>query len=492
MKDTLERLRKTILQLAVSGKLVPQDPSEGTGEELYQQIQTEKVCLIKEGKLKNQKDIPPILEDEIPFEIPETWKWVRLGSLLTIERGGSPRPIKDYITISDDGLNWIKIGDTIPGEKYILGTKEKIRVEGMKKTRKVFPGDLLLSNSMSFGRPYILKIEGCIHDGWLLLRDDAKKLSIDFLQILLSAQFSKTQFTNKAAGGVVLNLNSEKVRQVLASLPPLAEQKRIVKKVDQLMQLVDSLEKDSEAAKALLNRLDKTVLHLAVSGQLVPQNPAEGTGEELSKQIQAEKARLIKEGKLKKQKDLPPIRGDEIPFEIPETWKWVKLGEITNYGLTEKIKPNEIKGTTWVLELEDIEKDTSRIINRLTYSERQSASDKNVFRKGDILYGKLRPYLNKIVIPNEDGIASSEILPLRVYGSLAKHTYIMMAMKSEHFLSIVSDIAYGMKMPRLGTEDGRKQMIPFPPVAEQKRIVKKVEQISLQITSLRLLLNEEN
>ena len=154
--------------------------------------------------------------------------------MLIIERGGSPRPIKDYLTEAEDGVNWIKIGDTDKGGKYINSTKEKIIAEGVKKSRFVYKGDFLLSNSMSFGRPYILNIDGCIHDGWLVLKAIGKAFDTDYLYFLLSSPMVFYQFSSRVAGAVVNNLNSDKVALTLVPLPPLAEQRRIVAKIEEL------------------------------------------------------------------------------------------------------------------------------------------------------------------------------------------------------------------------------------------------------------------
>lgn len=236
-----EDMKKSILQMAMQGKLVEQRPEEGTADELYEQIVAEKAQLIKDGKIKKEKPLPEIAEDEIPFEIPSSWKWARLGNLLVIERGGSPRPIKSYLTDSKDGINWIKIGDTDKGGKYINSTVEKIIPEGMKKSRYVQKGDFLLSNSMSFGRPYILNIDGCIHDGWLVLRQPLQIFYRDYLYYLLSSRMVYNQFCNRVAGAVVNNLNSDKVALTVVPIPPLEEQKRIVAKIEELLPYCDQL-----------------------------------------------------------------------------------------------------------------------------------------------------------------------------------------------------------------------------------------------------------
>ena len=233
--NDLAVLKSKIIDAGIQGKLTEQLLEDGDAETLYVQIQEEKARLIQEGKIKKEKPLPDISVDEIPFEIPKNWKWVRFGVTTFIERGGSPRPIKSYITDSEDGINWIKIGDVEKGGKYIYSTKEKIIPEGEKKSRHVYPGDFLLTNSMSFGRPYISKVEGCIHDGWLLIRD-LNGFSADYLYYLLSSRYMYGQFCNKASGATVDNLNIDKVNTAMIPLPPLNEQKRIASKIEAILE----------------------------------------------------------------------------------------------------------------------------------------------------------------------------------------------------------------------------------------------------------------
>ena len=166
------------------------------------------------------------------------WTYKKLGEVLLVERGGSPRPIQEYITTADDGLNWIKIGDAVEGSKYITSTKEKIKPEGLKKTRFVHKGDFILSNSMSFGRPYILGIDGCIHDGWLVLRDNDDTFDKSYLYYYLSNPYLYEEFKRLAVGGVVNNLNSDIVRNVQVAIPPLSIQRSIVAELDLLHSVI--------------------------------------------------------------------------------------------------------------------------------------------------------------------------------------------------------------------------------------------------------------
>ena len=228
----LKQAKSKILDLAIHGKLVPQDPNDEPASELLKRINPKaEIITDNEHYQKNKR-----------FEIPNTWELCKLGTISKIARGGSPRPIKDYLTNDANGINWIKIGDTTKEEKYINSVKEKIRPEGVKKSRMVHKGDFLLTNSMSFGRPYILNVDGCIHDGWLVISPIGEAYTSDFLYYLLSSSFAYEQFTNVASGGVVTNLNSDKVADTIFPLPPLAEQKRIVSKIEFIFTQMDTIE----------------------------------------------------------------------------------------------------------------------------------------------------------------------------------------------------------------------------------------------------------
>ena len=250
-----------ILDLAIRGKLTPQDPSDEPASVLLERIRAEKEELIRQGKIKRDKKESVIfrgddnsyyekidgftvcIDEKIPFALPDNWRWERLGNISTIARGGSPRPIEDYITESEDGINWIKIGDTEQGGKYISSTREKIIPAGLSKTRYVKSGDFLLTNSMSFGRPYILKTDGCIHDGWLVIGGIENIFNQDYLYYTLSSGFMYKAFSEVAAGSTVKNLKSDTVRAVFFPVPPYSEQVRIANCVEMLFATIASIEK---------------------------------------------------------------------------------------------------------------------------------------------------------------------------------------------------------------------------------------------------------
>ena len=242
--------KSKILDLAIRGKLVPQDSNDEPASVLLERIRAEKEELIKQGKIKRDKKESIIfkgednsyyekvgveircIDSEIPFEIPDGWMYERLGNICSIARGGSPRPIDNYLTDDENGLNWIKIGDTEQGGKYIYSTKEKIRPEGLSKTRYVCSGDFLLTNSMSFGRPYILRTNGCIHDGWLVIGGIEIAFHQDYLYYMLSSSIMYNALSSLAVGSTVKNLKSDSVKSLLVPIPPLAEQACISRQIE--------------------------------------------------------------------------------------------------------------------------------------------------------------------------------------------------------------------------------------------------------------------
>ena len=441
------------------------------------------------------------IEDEIPFELPEGWRWDRLGNVSIIARGGSPRPIESYITDDENGINWIKIGDTEKDGKYIFKTKEKIKPEGLSKSRYVESGDFLLTNSMSFGRPYILRTDGCIHDGWLVIGNIDTVFNQDFLYYALSSYFMYQTLSLLAAGSTVKNLKSDTVKSVLFPIPPMREQKRIAEKIDSLISFVIKIESDKTDLQTTIQLTKSKILELAIRGKLVPQDPNDEPASVLLEHIRAEKEELIKQGKIKRDKKESVIfRGEDNSYylktgnlketlddwqidDIPETWGLCCLGEVCDYGNCTNIDTKDIPENAWILDLEDIEKDTGKILQKLTKKERNSASTKHLFYKNQVLYSKLRPYLNKVVLADDNGYCTSEILPLNfnscILPEYAKH-YLM----SPTFLRYANHCSYGVKMPRLGTQDGKKAVLTIPPINEQKRIADKVSQLFSLLDSI--------
>jgi type I restriction enzyme S subunit len=349
--DAIARLRRFILDLAVRGKLVPQDPKDEPAAELLKRIAKEKALLVAEGRFNSLEPTDYKSTTPEPFAVPSTWVWCLLDDIAGIARGGSPRPIKSFLTDDANGIPWIKIGDSTRGSIYINSTSERIKPEGLSRSRLVVAGDLLLSNSMSFGYPYITNISGCIHDGWLVIRTPKNQICKLYIHSMFLSEYAKQAFSRAAAGAVVQNLNADKVRRLPVPLPPLAEQHRIVSKVDELMALCDRLDatrenreavRDQLAAASLarlnapdpetfqadvqfglgvlaalatrpdqIKHLRQTIFNLAVRGKLTPQDANDEPASELLKRIG------------------PQIddRNLDLDHDLPTSWAWALIEE---------------------------------------------------------------------------------------------------------------------------------------------------------------------
>lgn len=482
---TPEQLKASILQYAIQGKLTQQLESDGTAKTLLDDCTAD---VEVDGKRVKQKNITEITDDEKSFDIPENWEWVKLGNVCTIARGGSPRPIKEYITTAEDGINWIKIGDTEKNSKYIYSTAEKIKPSGVLKSRMVYAGDFLLTNSMSFGRPYILKVDGCIHDGWLVISQKKEVFDQDYLYWTLSSRYAYAQFCDKVSGGVVKNLNSDKVANSVFPLPPLVEQKRIVAKIEELLPLVDryaaAYEKLEQFNAKFPEDMKKSILQYAIQGKLVEQRAEEGTGEELYQQIQAEKQQLIEEKKIKKEKPLAEISEDEIPFDIPGSWKWVRFSEIMNAMSTGPFG-SMLHKTDYIKKGIPLVNPANMVNGKIVPSDKMMVSEETLRRLSSyILHARMivlgrRGEMGRcaVVTENEDGwlcgTGSFFMEP-----SVSLYVYYVASLFSSPYVKFyLGGESVGTTMSNLNHAILSKMPIPLPPLAEQKRIVEKLEEL---------------
>ncbi|GHU18914.1 type I restriction endonuclease EcoAI subunit S [Betaproteobacteria bacterium] len=254
-------------------------------------------------------------------------------------------------------------------------------------------------------------------------------------------------------------------------------------------QIAELLERHFDLALSAPNGIQKLrelILTLAMRGELVPQDRGDPPARELLRDIEAEKKRLMKESKIKAQKPLAAVTAEEMPYVLPEGWEWVRLGDIAVYNGRNNIIPNEIQNDSWILDLEDIEKGTSKLLCRAKYEARQSKSTKSTFKTGDVLYGKLRPYLDKVIVADTDGVCTTEIVPI-IPSSAIDSYFLRWLLKRPEFLGYVNSLMYGIKMPRLGTDDGNNSIHPLPPLPEQHRIVAKIDQLMSRCDALEKL-----
>ena len=459
-------LRQKILDLAIRGKLVPQDPNDEPASVLLERIKAEKEQLIKEGKIKRSKKTATTSDSRhYPFELPSGWVWCRLGEINDIARGGSPRPIKNYITDDPNGVNWIKIGDTTKNSKYIETVKEKIRIEGVRKSRKVFKGDFLLTNSMSFGRPYILKVDGCIHDGWLVISPYGNAYTTDFLYYLLSSNFAYEQFSDVASGGVVTNLNSDKVADTFFPLPPISEQERIVKDIENMFSIIDMIEANSTDLLSLIKYAKNKILDLSIHGKLVPQDPTDEPASELLKRVNPS----------------AEITCDNEHY--PNGWIEIILGDIfyhnTGKALNSSNKDGEMK---YYLTTSNVywNKFDFTIVKQMLFKENEL--DKCTITKGDLLVceggdigrAAIWNYEYDICIQNH-----IHRLRPRFNISVLFYYYVMRYLKENNLIG-----GKGIGLLGLSSNALHKIKMPLPPLAEQQRIVAKIEELFAQLDAI--------
>ncbi len=517
----VQKLRELILELAVIGRLTSQNKADDAKTEFLKLAQEAKKLQLSEN-FKTLEHRPQQIS--LGFEIPQNWHICLFDEIAAIARGGSPRPIKSFITdVNDiDGVNWIKIGDSERGSIYITSTSEKIRASGVTSSRMVYPDDLILSNSMSFGYPYIMGIEGCIHDGWLVIRTPSQINKL-FLYYLLRSPYARKQFTKSAAGAVVQNLNADKVKELILPLPPLEEQQCIVAKVDELMQLCDQLEEQqslsSEAHDQLVDtslnvltnssdidefqqnwqrisdnfdllftteysveQLKKTILQLAVMGKLVKQDPDDEPASELLKQIAEEKNKLIK-----KSKPLPEICEDEKPFELPSGWEWSRLIQIgvTSTGKTPSTKDQQLfEGTIPFIGPGQIT-NNNVLLDADKYLTEEGLLHSTEANLGDILCVCIGGSIGKSLLLNKRVGFNQQLNCLSKIS--IDQNYIYFAMQTNLFLKQILAKATGSATPIINKGKWEEIVIPVPPLNEQKSIVEKVNQLFSMIEKLQTL-----
>ena len=482
---TPEQLKASILQYAIQGKLVEQRAEEGTGEELYQQIQAEKQRLIKEGKIKKDKPLPDIAEDEKPFDIPESWKWVRIGALTYNWGQKTPDSRFCYIDVGsvNNALHTLNKENTIVEAKDASSRAKKI----VKK------GDVIFATI----RPYLKNI--CIIDkdfpcepiastAFAVMHCHEGLLNKYLYYYLLSPTFMRFANARDKAKGVAYPAIGEKdFFNGIIALPPIAEQHRIVAKIEELLPLIDryavAYEKLEQFNAKFPEDMKKSILQYAIQGKLVEQRAEEGTGEELYRLIQEEKKRLIKEGKIKKEKPLPEIAEDEIPFDIPESWKWVKVGSLAVVQSSKRVfeKDYVSDGIPFFRskEIGDLYRNepikTELFIAEEHYNS--LAEEYGVPQVGDILITSVGTIGNTWICDGrkfyyKDGNIT-QICGNQFFDSKYVECFLHSPLFEKQALSTVAGTAYSaltiIKLKNL--------IMPLPPLTEQKRIVAKLEEI---------------
>ena len=482
---TPEQLKASILQYAIQGKLVPQDPSEGTGEELYQQIQEEKQRLIKEGKLKKGKPLAEIAEDEVPFDIPESWKWVRVQSVVTLNPKNEIDDDVDAgfipMTLVSDGFRNLhsfevkKWGDIKKGFSHFAdGDIGVAKITPCFQNRKsvIFRN---LPNGCGAGTTELT-----------ISRVIGETLNREYLLwFFKTAYFIENGVKSFTGTAGQQRIHKDYLANCLLPLPPLAEQHRIVAKIEELLPYVDryaaAYEKLEQFNASFPKDMKKSVLQYAIQGKLVPQDPSEGTGEELYQQIQEEKQRLIKEGKLKKGKPLAEIAEDEVPFDIPESWKWVRVQSVVTLNPKNEIDDDVDAGFIPMTLVSDGFRNLHSFEVKKWGDIKKGFSH---FADGDIGVAKITPCFQnrKSVIfrnlPNGCGAGTTELTISRVIGETLNREYLLWFFKTAYFIENgVKSFTGTAGQQRIHKDYLANCLLPLPPLAEQHRIVAKLEEI---------------
>lgn len=475
---TPEQLKASILQYAIQGKLVEQRPEEGTGEELYQQIQAEKQRLIKEKKIKKEKTLAEITEGEIPFDIPDSWKWVKLGDCTGYAQTKEKVSPKDIT-----GDMWsLDLEDV---QKYtgaiLVKTKASERKISGDKV-KFHKGQVLYSKL----RPYLKKILVAPDEGICtpeLVPFGTYLIDENYIAYVLRSPHIDYVINSVTYGVKMPRVGTDTMTNLLIPLPPLAEQKRIVAKIEELLPYVDryaaAYEKLEQFNAKFPEDMKKSILQYAIQGKLVDQRSEEGTGEELYRQIQYEKQRLIKEGKIKKEKPLPEIAEDEIPFDIPESWKWVRLSEIIS------VLGDGIHGTPVFDEMGDyyfvngnnlakghiVFKADTKKVSFDEYEKHKKPLDENT-----ILISINGTIGNYAFYAGEPIILGKSACYFSVLTGVDKE-YVRHLINTKFFMDYAVKEATQTTIKNVSLKAMRMLPVPLPPLAEQKRIVAKLEEI---------------
>lgn len=479
-------LKNSILQLAIQGKLVEQRKEEGTAKELIEKIKAEKERLLKEGTIKKTKPLPEITEDEKPFDIPESWEWVRLGDVCNYGKCNST-PAKNIPNNA-----WLLDLEDIEKDSGRVLNKKRMQDVKSTSSKHIFKvGDVLYSKL----RPYLNKVVIADEDGY----STSEILPLDFglniyniyaQNVLMSPYF--IQYTVKCSYGVKMpRLGTTDGQLAVFPLPPLEEQKRIVSKIEELLPYVEKYDKAytevEELNKKFPEDMQKSILQYAIQGKLVEQREEDGTAEELYQQIQAEKEKLIKEGKIKKTKPLPEITEDEIPFDIPENWKWVRLEQVCEYIQRGKSpKYSEFKKYPVVAQKcnqwSGCSLEKAKFIDPKTI---ESYTQDRILQDGDLMWNSTGlGTLGRVAIyedsknPYELAVADSHVTVIRALKQYVNFKYIYYYIANPSVQSVIEKQSSGStKQIELATNTVKNYIFPLPPLAEQKRIVEKIEKL---------------
>lgn len=514
--NSVPKLRELILQLAVQGRIAPQDPEDEPASELLREIEVEKKRLVKEGKIKRPKLLPEIRPEEVPFQLPEGWEWGRLGEVVSLLGDG----IHGTPTYDERGEFFFINGNNL--SDGLIEIKENTKTvsadEYLKNRKELNDQTVLVSINGTIGNVAFYNSEKVMLGKSVCYFNLFSLIDKHYIEMLIKSDCFLEYALTSATGSTIKNVSLKAMREFLVPLPPLAEQRRIVVNTDQLMALCDELEEREEETRNCCRELNKSAIHsltnistgkdltkawtlirknfdvlyndvenvrelrqailqLAVQGKLAPQEPEDQPASVLLEEIEAEKKKLMKEGKIRKSKPLPPIEEDEIPYELPEGWEWARLKTVS-YNLGQKIPESEF---TYV-DVSAINKEHGIISKNTSVIKPENAPSRarKIVSEGTVIYSTVRPYLLNIAIIDKEftpaPIVSTAFAVLHPFpGVLNKYIYYYL--RSSVFTEYVESQMIGMAYPAISETKFYKGVIPLPPLLEQKRIVARVDQL---------------
>lgn len=504
---TAEQLRKSILQLAIQGKLVSQNADEGNAKDLLAEIKNEKAKLIKEGKIKKEKPLPEITDKEKPFKIPESWCWCRLGEISFSVQYGFNAPAKNsgrikMLRISDINENMVS-WDSVP---YCDIEEKDIDMYLLREN------DILFARTGgTVGKTFLVKSipYDVVYAGYLIrMHYNSMKIIPEYLKIFMESKLYWGQLRDGTIATAQPNCNGKTLSKMLFPFPPLAGQKRIVEKIESLEPLLKEYEKREKALTELddnfTEKFKKSILQYAIEGKLVPQDPTDEPASELVSKIRAERAELIKQGKLKKDKNesyiykgadgfyyekigkAEPVALKNLPFEIPEGWVWVRLKSLADIFNGNSINEDEKKKK--YINVDGYDYISTKDVNfdkTINYSNGVNIPYDTTF--------KIAP-AGKVLLCIEGGSAGRKIAITDkkvCFGNklvcfdtlLINDTFLFFILQSTGFLSIFKDSISGI-IGGVSIGTLKEFLIPLPSLAEQKRIVAKIEQIFKELDKI--------
>ncbi|WP_196596020.1 restriction endonuclease subunit S [Pectinatus frisingensis] len=478
-----DKLRKSVLQAAIQGKLTEQLSSDGDARDLLADIQAEKKRLIKAGKIKKEKPLPDITEDEIPFDIPDNWCWVRLGEIILKVHYGYTASAQSIgnaklLRITDIQNNFVDWGN-VP----YCNISEAQENEYSLQNRDI----VIARTGGTIGKSFLITDLSVlsVFASYLIRVIPSHSISEIYLKYFMDSCLYWKQLTEKSQGTGQPNVNRPSLMSLNIPLPPLSEQQRIVQRLDEILSAISALEKDENKLEIIQQsfpkRMKDSLLQAAIQGNLTEQLPSDGNARDLLADIQAEKKRLIKAGKIKKEKPLPEITEDEIPFDIPDNWCWVRLGDIFQINPRNTVE-DDVEASFIPMTMLD-----EGYISKFCYEKKLWKNIKSGFTHfsdDDIVFAKITPCFQNLKsavmkkLVNGIGAGTTELHVLRRFTKAVDLFYTLYFLKNPIFIQDGLNTVQGTAgQQRIGKEYIKKYLFPLPPLAEQKRIVRRLEEL---------------